>query len=232
MVKVINSLEDLEKIKGEYIGEGREGRCYFLKDSSIVLKIYKDEEKPKELVGSNMKSSNIAFPIDIYVDLQDNIIGSTMPFMIGEHLENGFPENVEISKIKEAYTKLLSELQKFPNIYMSDLCLDNILYNEDTNSFYIIDTTLWKQCDDSFGLNYARLDQNLSHALYKNISWLNEYDFWKDDLDFASDFRRSKNEDLIYFLKFLDKVIEVVSKYFAKEIVTFGDLSSNIKKKS
>ena len=127
---------------------------------------------------------------------------------------------------------MLEEIKKFPNIYMSDLCLDNILYDENTNSFYIIDTKQWKNWDDSFGLNYARLDQNLSAALYENISWLSEYDFWKENQEFSSNYRRSKEADFIYFLKYLDEAIELISNYFDKEIVTFGDLSPKMKKKS
>ena len=80
----------------------------------------------------------------IKVSNEINIIANTMSFLPGEKITDGFPEHIEISKIKEAYNRLLEEIKKFPNIYMSDLCLDNILYDENTNSFYIIDTKQWK----------------------------------------------------------------------------------------
>ena len=232
MSKIVTSLEELDKIKGKELGEGREGICYYLNNSSLILKIYKEDKRPRELNGSNNISSYIAFPKDIFTDSNGNIIANTMSFLPGKKITDGFPEHIEISKIKEAYNRLLEEIKKFPNIYMSDLCLDNILYDENTNSFYIIDTKQWKNWDDSFGLNYARLDQNLSAALYENISWLSEYDFWKENQEFSSNYRRSKEADFIYFLKYLDEAIELISNYFDKEIVTFGDLSPKMKKKS
>ena len=202
-----------------------------MNNSSLILKIYREDKRPYELNCLGNDSPFIAFPKDIYIDSNNNIIASTMSYLPGEKLSNGFPKDIEVSKIKEAYNRLFQELQKYPNIYMSDLCLDNILYDENTNSFYIIDTRQWKEWNDSFGLNYARLDQNLSAALYENLSWLDEYDFWKENTEFASNYRSSKNADFIYFIKYLDGAIELTSKYFDKEIVTFEDLSPKIKKK-
>ena len=87
--------------------------------------------------------------------------------------------------------------------------VDNIFYNEYTNRFYLIDTTLWKDLNDSLGLNIARLNQNLSHALYKNISWIEEYDFWKNNIDFKRNFIDSKNEGFVNFINFLNQTIEL-----------------------
>ena len=231
-MEIISSLEDLEKIKLNKIGEGREGICYSMNNSPLLLKIYRDNQRPEELNGSNYNSPYIAFPKDIIKDKEGNIIASTMPYVPGIQIIEGFPEHLEINKIKEAYYKILDELKKFPDIYMGDLCLDNLLYDEKNNSFNIIDTIQWRNYPDSFGLNYARLDQNLSASLYENIKWLSEYDFWRNNIEFANNFRRSKEEDFIYFIKYLDQAIEIISNYFNKEIVTFGDLSPKLKKKS
>ena len=232
MIKVIDSIEELKYLCKNIVGEGKEGICYSMNNSPLLLKIYKDNKRPKELNGANYNSNYIAFPKDIIKDKEGNIIASTMPYVPGIKIVEGFSENIEIVKLKEAYHKILEEIKKYPNIYMQDLCLDNILYDEGTNSFYIIDTRQWKAWDDSFGLNYARLDQNLSASLYENIKWLNDFDFWKSNIDFANNFRRSKKADFIYFLKYLDQSIEIIGNYFNKEIVTFGDLSPKLKKKS
>ena len=232
MRKIISTIDNLEHLKGQYLGEGREGICYKMIDPSLVLKIYKEEQRPENLIIREQESPYIAFPKDIFVDSNGKILASTMPFMAGEKLENGFLEELEISKLKEAYNVILLELQKFSDIYMSDLCLDNIFYSELTNRFYLIDTTLWKQWDDSIGLNIARMNQNLSHALYKNIAWLEDYDFWKDNEKFRYDFRESKNEGFVSFLELLEESIEQISNYFDKEIITIGDLSPKMKKKS
>ena len=232
MKKRISSLEDIEHLKGEYLGEGREGICYKMIDSNLVLKIYKEGQRPEELIIREQESPYIAFPKDIFVDFDGKILASTMPFMLGKKLENGFLEGLEISKLKEAYNVILLEIQKYSDIYMSDLCLDNIFYSELTNRFYLIDTTLWKQWDDSVGLNIARINQNLSHALYKNIAWLEDYDFWKDNKNFRYNFKESKNEGFVSFIELLEEAIEQISNYFEKEIITIGDLKPKMKKKS
>ena len=226
MIKIINSKEDLNILKGENIGTGREGTCY--RNNDIVLKIY--SESPKDLLFMGSESPYFAFPVDIYKDNNDNILAHTMKYIDGIKIDNGFPEHLEINKLIEAYNVFLNEISKYPNIYMSDLCLDNIFYNEYTNRFYLIDTTLWKDWSDSLGLNIARLNQNLSHALYLNISWIAEYDFWKNNNDFKRNFIESKNEGFVNFIDFLNQTIEVLSKFFDKEIISIGDLREKSKK--
>ena len=191
MTKILSSLENLESMKGKALGKGREGECFQIRETPYVLKIYDEKERPKEVKFDDLNSLYIAFPKDTYIDKDNNIIGISMPFVPGCKFDNGFPLNLEITKLKEAYNILLKEIEKFPDIYMYDMCLDNILYDENTNRFYLIDINLWKELKDSFGLNYARLDLNLSHALYKNVSWLKEYEFLKDNKELYYCFNQS-----------------------------------------
>lgn len=226
MIKVINSIRELEPLMNEKIGEGREGISF--KNNDLVLKIYK--ESPKDLLFMGSESPYLAFPIDIYKDNNDNIIAHTMKYIEGIKIDNGFPEFMEINKLIEGYNVLLEEITKYPDIYMSDLCLDNIFYNEYTNRLSLIDTTLWKNWPDSLGLNIARLNQNLAHALYQNISWIEEYDFWKKSEDFKRNFLDSKKEGFVNFVDFLNQTINIFSKYYNKDIETIGDLQEKSKK--
>ena len=225
MLKAINSKEELNYLMGEKIGDGREGICY--RNNDIVLKVY--NESPKELLFMGELSPYFAFPIDIYVDKDNNILAHTMKYISGIKLDNGFPEYLEISKLIEAYNIFLEEITKYPDIYMSDLCLDNIIYNETMNRFYLIDTTLWKNWNDSLGLNIARLNQNMAHALYKNISWLEEYNVINNN--FKRNYIEAKKEGFVNFMDFLYQTIDAISKYYNKEIETIGDFSNKTQKK-
>ena len=228
MIKVINSKDELDLLKMVYIGEGREGISY--RNNDIVIKIYK--EYPKRLLFMGEESLYLTFPIDIYNDCNGNILAHTMKYVNGIKIDSGFPKHIKIDKLIEAYEVFIEEISRYPNIYMRDLCLDNILYNELNNRFYLIDTTLWENLDDSLGLNIARLNQNLAHALYQTISWIEEYDFWNNNVEFKRNFYGSKNVEFINFITFLNQTIEVISKYYSKKIVTVEDLSSEMKKKT
>lgn len=225
MIKIIDSVAELDKLKGELIGSGREAICYKIPNTFEVIKIYNVDERPKKLLFMDYSSKYIAFPKDIYKDKNGNIIAHTMNYIEGEKCEFGFPESMDIITLKEAFQILVEEISKFPNIYMSDLCLDNIVYNSYDKRFYIIDTTLWKQWNDSLGLNISRLNQNLAHALYQNISWLKEYNFWKENSEFRYQFIQSKNEGFLYFIGFLNQAIQEISNYFGKDITTIQDLN-------
>ena len=157
-----------------------------------------------------------------------------MSYLPGEKIFNGFPRELEISNLKEAYNVLSQEIQKFSDIYMVDLCLDNILFDLESNRFYIIDTGRWHELPDVSALNQARIDINLSSALYNSgLSWLKDYPNLKEENPKLYDFFiTSKDVRYCPFLEFLDTLILELETKYSQEVKTIGDLIPKTFKKS
>lgn len=226
----------LEEIKKEEpMGVGEESNCYFLKGSSDIIKIYFQHKRLSDIKFDDKKSLYIAFPKDVLVDEETNeIVANTMSYLPGEKIFNGFPRELEISNLKEAYNVLSQEIQKFSDIYMVDLCLDNILFDLGSNRFYIIDTGRWHELPDVSALNQARIDINLSSALYNSgLSWLKDYPNLKEENPKLYDFFiTSKDVRYCPFLEFLDTLILELETKFNQEVKTIGDLIPKTFKKS
>ena len=126
-------MEDIRK--GICIGSGKEGRC-FLIDSKTVLKLYHSFFRNIKLYFDNYVDSNIAFPKDlIYYDDTDLLAGYTMPYLYGNNILSGFKNDLNINELKYAYIKLKDLIKKYNDIYMDDLCLENIIYDGRTSNF-------------------------------------------------------------------------------------------------
>ena len=233
--KIINKkmLEIIQK--EEPMGIGEESNCYFLKGTSDIIKIYFQPKRLNNIKFADKKSLYIAFPKDILVDVETNaVVANTMSYFPGEKIINGFPTDLEVAKLKEAYTILQEEIRQFSDIYMVDLCLDNILYDLKSNCFYIIDTGRWYKLPDVSALNQARIDINLSSALYNSgLSWLKDYPNLKEENPKLYDFFiTSKDVRYCPFLEFLDTLILELETKYSQEVKTIGDLIPKTFKKS
>ena len=235
MSKKIIDKEQIKKFQeNREIGSGLEGVCYKLPDTGDILKIYHDDKRPLNVNFDDQKSDYISFPKDVLLDSVSNeIIGITMPFMPGEQIINGFPEELEITKLEEAYAVLLQELEKNCDIYMVDICLDNILFDISSNIFYLIDTVRWNYLPDVAALNRAKIDRNLSTALcLGNLSWLKNYENLKDNRELFDLYSVSINERYCPFLKLLNLVKKVLVEDLGQEVVYISDLTPKSYKKS
>lgn len=226
-----NNLKVLEDAK--VVGFGEESICYYMSDEKNIIKVYRENKKPQEIKYVSKESPYIAFPKDIYKDLDTKeILAITMPFLPGEKLENGFPNDVNLNNLEMAYNVLCQELEKFGDIYMVDMCLDNILYDTLTNSFYLIDTGRWHDLPDVSGLNRARIDLNLSAALTNNLSWLKDYpNLLEENPKLHSFYINSRDARYTPFLEYLNLIKSFVLEKYGIIAENLSDLElKNIKK--
>ena len=236
MSEIKISKSDLKVFEDTKImGTGEEAICYFFPASDdTVIKIYHSNKRPLKVNYTEQKSSYIAFPKDIYKDKEtEEILAITMPFLPGEKLEQGFSRDINIIKLQEAYSILHQELDKYCDIYMVDMCLDNILYDELTNRFYLIDTGRWHNLPDVSSLNQARIDLNLANALTKTLTWLKDYpNLQAENPRLYSFYINSRDGRYSPFLEYLQQVQSFVFEKFGVNAETLGDLEAKSVKKS
>lgn len=226
-------LEEYKKMNS--IGFGKEGFCYLIPGTNDVIKIYHEEIVMDNIKFDDKNSEYIAFPKDILIDQETNVIvANTMSFLPGIFLKDGFPSELEISKLKEAYSILCQELEKFGNVYMKDICLDNIFFDIKSNRFYLIDTSRWHELPDVSILNRIRIDTNLSSTLCENsLSWLKDYQDLREENPKLYDlYISAKDTRYCPFLEFLDAIVLEIETKFNQEVITIGDLTRNVYKKS
>ena len=226
--------------KNKPFGKGKEGSCYYHKNGKDVIKLYHSFFKQNQLYFDNLEDSNIAFPKDIiFYDKTQLIIGYTMPYLKGIDIVNGFPLDLNINQLKYAYIKLKDLIKKYKEIYMDDLCLDNILYNNIENRFNLIDTSRW------YPKNNGYLDN------INDINWLFTtiliYGIDMRIIDKDKYFQELKNEYTYYgvekvkrsnqisyqemdinnmFIEMINYLIEKQSDIQGKKIKTIKDLYS------
>ena len=151
MGKVLVNIIDILEIESNntFLAKGKEGSCYFL-NKDTVIKIFKTVRKYKNIYIKDHTSPNIAFPKDIYYLEDSNLIKAyTMNYLKGKDIYLGLDSSLLIDNLINAYNKIRLEIEKFPNIYMADLVGVNILYDNSSNEFNIIDTSEWYKLKNS-----------------------------------------------------------------------------------
>ena len=143
--------KQMEEIrKNKPIGIGKEGSCYHLEDD-IVIKLYNGFFRNNKLYFDNLNDEKIAFPIDIlFYENTELMVGYTMPYLYGNNLVNGFPLDLKLKTLKYAFIELKTLISKYKDIYMDDMCLDNIFYNDLRSYFSLIDTSRWYPRNDGY----------------------------------------------------------------------------------
>ena len=219
--------KDLDKYReGQNIGRGLEAECFF-KDS-VVTKIFHHPEK--QVLFQELNSKLIAFPKDILIGYDNLVYAYTMSFFEGKKIKNGFPTLLMLKNLKEAYIKLRREIQKFDDVCMYDLTLDNILFDINSNILSIIDTSQFEQKLNSSSLTIKKLDKALLVSLCRgNLDWLNYY--MNKSRELFNAYRCYKLGYDIPFLEFLGCVEEEIISKYSKNLETIGDLVPKVKKR-
>lgn len=233
MDNIYISKKDLDVFsKAKLLGSGKEGKCYFNIDNDLI-KIYHNDKHPASVNYVGYNSIYISFPKKVYCDKETKeVLAITLPFFQGNKLVDGLSLDISIANLLEAREVLAKELVKFPNIYMEDLCLDNILYNEETNRFYLIDTGLWYDLPNSAVLNQTTIDLNLSFALTKIVSWLSEYpNLYQENPKLHYFYHSSRHSKYVNFLEYLKMLEDFVYKQTGVYPETLGNLSLKNNKK-
>jgi serine/threonine protein kinase len=156
--KLINFNEQTHK--KDLIAEGGEGMIYVYKNDKVI-KIYKNHvdkkvklEKLKRIMKKNLPS-NIATPLDLVYDNQNNFIGFMMKKIEGEELKRLSSKRFVISNniTKEDITKMLIQIKNsLLDLHKAGMCIGdlndmNILFDKNFQVFFI-DIDSWSVDDD------------------------------------------------------------------------------------
>lgn len=225
MNRVLVDSREMEEIRfGFSLGRGKEGSCYFVEDDNIIVKLYHDYCKNRKFYIPQVPSNQIAFPIDMLVlKNSDLIVGHTMDFLPGEKILNGFKSTLSLSDLKNAYFEIKKVIEMYPNVYMADNCLDNILFDYSKKRINLLDISRWSEEENALSKNIGILNWQLMTALLDgNLNW-SSYPLNKEKrLQELYEMHKNGNESL--FLEFLDELQMEVSKRNDGVVKTIGNL--------
>ena len=225
MKKLVDK-NDISKIKlGSYIGKGKEGFCYLSQDKSQVTKLFYGINKDKKIYFDNIVNSQIAFPKEILYDKESQkMIGYTMPYLNGDRLLDGFDSSMQLRDLKNAYLQIRLIILKLKDVYMDDLCLENMLYDNNSKLINIIDTSRWYQEYDGQFESIKILNWQLMCALLLTIRA--EYTRLKQNKRLNELLKMYENDekDISMFINFLNELELDVSEYQGKKIKQISEL--------
>ncbi len=232
MGKVLVNIIDILEIESNntFLAKGKEGSCYFL-NKDTVIKIFKTVRKYKNIYIKDHTSPNIAFPKDIYYLEDSNLIKAyTMNYLKGKDIYLGLDSSLLIDNLINAYNKIRLEIEKFPNIYMADLVGVNILYDNSSNEFNIIDTSEWYKLKNSLIYNINNLNHSLLKSLFRTID-LEESNFKSDKLrklyqEYKDLILDLEIHDLDLFMNFITELVSY-NKEYKDKVKTISDLKRN-----
>lgn len=145
---------------------GCQGRCYILNDEEILKLYYRSRPLNSDL--TKFKSDCITFPYR-YIPDGDKIAGEVMPYIKKNDANKEINLLSNINNLLKQYYEIVSELTKFGNIDMIDLCCVNILYSKQ-NGFSLIDTTSWELINKNVLLtNLRRFSRALKWIIFDLI---------------------------------------------------------------
>lgn len=222
----LKQIEEFKKMK--FIGSGKEGSCYLLNENEVIKMFYL-LDKNRKINFYNLESSNIAFPRDIYLYLNTGLIqGYTMPYFIGEKFVDGFKNKLCLSNLKQAIEKIQKEIYNYPNIYMDDLCLANMMYDYETNEIKLIDTSKWYFKFNSKNENIKTLNDKLMLVLVRQLDFLNSSLIY--DRNLHELYRMYKIGESLP----IDFISAIETKFLnenSEKVETIGDLTRKLSKK-
>lgn len=216
----INDIDKLRKL--EFLQRGKEGSCYFLNNDEII-KLYHIMDTKRKIYFDNLESDVIAFPKDIYIYKgTDLITGYTMNFLKGESFISGFSKKLLLMDLKKTIMDIRNEIAKYPNIYMEDMCLVNLLFDYNLKRIKLIDTSMWYEKEDSLEDNIKKINMIMMTSLCRTIDWIT-YPLMKDkDLHELYRMHIYGNDSLP--IEFLELIELKMSEINGQEVKTIGDL--------
>lgn len=233
--------KEIEALRyGVLVGYGKEGRCYFQEDDNLLVKLFHYFIKDRQIYFSYLKDARISFPVDIlkYEDTE-SVVGYTLPFLQGESLKDGFKMDTSLEKLKESFLELKELINKYKDIYMNDICLDNIFYDYDKNQFNLIDTSRWYPKVNGYRENLSNINwifiAGLTESLDLKHNRLSEDEFFNKlykiyyqyKLEIIKKNNKMKYQDMNIdglFLDILNNLIENGSRLSDHEVKTIKEL--------
>lgn len=243
MAVVFVNRRRVEEIRQEIcIGRGKEGSCYLPSDDNKIVKLYHIWDAKRKLHFMNCEHPSIAFPKDILLDEETKmLVGYTMYFLGGMHFSNGFLDKLSLEELKKSYQQVKQLIMNYPNIYMNDNCLDNMLYDYRFRRINLIDTSRWYERENAFVENINELNWQLTTAILENIDWehfplknnpgiKHNYELY---LAFQKCFTQKQiaNKSVVMipnlFLEFLEELEVEVAKEKKEKVLRIKDLRLN-----
>ena len=217
----------VEIMEGNYIGFGKEGKCYFTEDDNQLVKIFHDHLSVdrRKVLFDDLNNDQIAFPNDLLIDKDTNIlVGYTMYYLGGEKFVHGFRDDLNLEELKKAYLKIRLIMLNLKDIYMFDNCLENMLYDYKLKRINLIDTSRWYQKLDGHIESINEFNWQMMNSLLENIDWkhfrLNQD---KQLYDLYITYKYLENVPSL-FLEFLNELENKVSEYKGYKVKTISDL--------
>ena len=223
MSRVLVDINDLDKLRRlEFLQRGKEGSCYFLNKDEII-KLYHIMETRRKIYFDNLESDVISFPKDIYIYKgTDLITGYTMNYLRGEPFVSGFSKKLLLSDLKKAIIDMKDEISKYPNIYMEDMCLVNLLFDYMLKKIKLIDTSMWYLREDSLEDNIKKFNMIMMTSLCRSIDWINTY--LRKDRELHELYRMHIYGNDSLPIEFLESIEFKMSEINGQEVKTIGDL--------
>ena len=204
------------------IGGGSEDSCY--QNQSIVLKFFDGlphinytEDIILKYKDLNIKSYNFAKAI-LYIE--DEIKGYLMPYAQGETLYVKNMSLVTRKKLISSCSKIVKDTKKLSNmgINADDIYFTNILYDDKTNSFSVVDTAEFYNSENDPDLILRRNAQLISSCIVRALFHaIKIRGIKKDSSLYKLYLERNNITDLI---DYIEQLFEELSIICDKEIKT------------
>ena len=221
---------------------GSQGFC-ILKDN-FIKKVYY-EPCTLKYDFSIYKSDRISFPIHYLYDIKnkesDEVVGELMEYFPKKSITWSLTKSVEIDNFIRQYYEIIMEVRKYFEINMHDLCIPNILYNEQSG-FSIIDTTNWSiDSGDNSKINKERINRSLFNHVIDEILEITPMNI--TDLEIYQNLKKYGNiglelykvlflsimEDEHHLIEMLELYCEVFKNSDFGPIKTLGDIENYTK---
>lgn len=226
---------------GYVVGSGKEGRCYLPEDSNEIVKIFHIWLGERKLYFSDRKEIQIAYPKEIWIDKESgSIVGYLMPYLGGNKISYGFLKELFLSELRQAYINIRLTILKQKNVYMNDLCLDNMLYDYKLKRINLIDTSRWYPKYNGHYDSVNEFNCQMMYALFRSMNWesfpLKEDKVIKELYSllllyedyFEKKHIGKKNLEEVFipslFSEFLTRLEKIVSEYKGEKIEKVKDL--------
>ena len=224
-MKVLVDNKYLEKIKkSQSLDSGKEGKCYLDKNNKVI-KIFHKKTMFRKIYFDNINHNQIAFPIDLFYDKDNCILGYTMNYLNGKNLLNGFSKDLDLNELKSVYLKTRLMILKLKNIYMDDNCLENMLYDYESKKINLIDTSRWYEKLDGELDSINDFNWQMINSLLRNIDWKSfKLNRDKELYNMFLTYKYTKDIPSL-FMEFLSELENKVSEYKGEKVKTIKDLS-------
>ena len=187
--------------------------------------MFNELDKDRKMYFDDLTSDFIAYPIDIFYEMKSRaIVGYTMKYLTGNFLLDGFNDEVDLKKLKEAYLKTRLAILKEKNICMEDLCLENILYDEDNNQMNLIDTSRWYLKHGAQIQNVGNFNWQMMCALLQSIKAESSRLKENKKLGELLEMYQAHEEEVSMFWDFLNELETDISESNGEKVKTIGDL--------